>query len=361
MAENYSKQEVIRILKNEIDTPEVVTRQMNCAFRKLGDQKERKCSRKRSFRWQAAAALMCAVIIGSVTTRAAGFFLWNQDVAEKFEADKAQQQALEAKKVTAPVEARAVGHGVTVELEQSLMTEKYMYLYFKIIVPDDMKLSGETMFENSRLLINGKDIDASYNGGILDFIEDGTDNVTYLEYFVQWADKREMSGQELTAHFENLVEVEKAEVSKKLIEGTWDVTWTIEYAPSEETFAVNQTLEGADITVKEITISPISLEVSYDWKRQWTEEPAVDEEGNDFVHRELREPSVYASQYRMKDGNLLEIDCGGMGSYGYASEDENDNTYIVSLGLTKVYTPDDIRSVIFTDRESGQTYEVPIR
>lgn len=362
MADRYGRQDIIRILKSDIETPEVVTAQMNRAFRQIGTEPEKKAVRrkKRGLRWQIAVAVMEAMMLGTVTVGAAGFILWNPDVAERFEASEEQQKALEEQKVAVPAEAGASANGVTVSLEQYLATEKYMYLYFKITAPEDMKLTQETFFENSGLLINGEEMEANYSGGIPDLSEDGTDNVIYWEYFVQWVDKQKISGQEMTAHFDNLLERNEAEITKTLVEGTWDVTWNLEYEPSEETFAVNQPLEGTDITVKSITISPISLEVTYDLPRKMEQIEVIDENSNKITRNEYEEPDIYASQYRMKDGSVEDINAGGPDSEGYQNTDESDNTYVVSSGCTKVYTVEDIESIIFVNRETNQTYDVPL-
>lgn len=358
MEKNYTKQDIARILKNDIETPEVVTMKMNQTLNEIRETKRKKKSK--AMRWQAAAAVMGIMLIGTVTVGAAGFFLWHPDVAERFDANEAQQQELEAQKVTVPVDASCTNQGVTVSLEQSLMTEKYMYIYFKITAPKDMKLSQNTFFQNSSLLLNGKDAEASYCGGVPDFSEDGTDNVTYWEYFVEWTDKNDLSGQEMTARFENLIESDMAkDQDTTLVEGTWDVTWNLEYSPSEQTFVLNQPIEGEDITVKEVTISPISIEVVYDWARKEIEETIIDENGEEEICSEFADPVVFAAQYRMKDGTVQDISCGGMGSGGYVSEE--DDTYVTSFGCDKVYTVEDIESIIFMNAETEATYEMKLQ
>lgn len=361
MAKNYTKQDMVRILKSDIEIPEVVELQMQKTFDEIKECSKQTKKRKRSLRWQAAAAIMGIMVIGTVSVGAAGFFLWHPDVAEKFEANEVQQQELEIKKVTVPTpqEASCTDNGVTISLEQSLMTEKYMYLYFKITAPEEMKLSEYTFFRNTELRLNGEPLDASYCGGLPDFSEDGTDNVTYWEYFVELQEKTDVNGKQMTAHFETMEESDKADVGPIIAEGKWDVTWTLDYQPSEQVFAINQPIEKENITVKDVTISPISIEVAYDWARKEVERIIIDENGNEEKGSELAEPVIYAAQYRMKNGTVEDISCGGMGSAGYVSADED--TYVVSFGCDKVYTVEDIESIIFMNSETEAAYEFKLQ
>ncbi len=361
MAKEYTKQDMVRILKNDVEVPEIVNLKIDEAFKQVKQDAKQLKKKRRNLRWQAAAAVMGIMIIGTASVGAAGFFLWNPDVAEKFEADEVQQQELEIKKVTVPTpqEASCTNNGVTISLEQSLMTEKYMYLYFKITAPEDIKLPENTFFRNNELLLDGKPFEASYCGGLPELSEDGTDNVTYWEYFVELQEKTDINGKQITAHFENMEESDKADMGPMIAEGEWDVTWTIDYQPSEQVFAINQSIEEEDIAIKEVVISPISIEVAYDWAKKEVEETIIDENGNEEKARQLAEPKIYAAQYRMKDGSVEDISCGGMGSAGYMSEDEN--TYVVSFGCDKVYTVEDIESIIFMHAETEAAYEFKLQ
>lgn len=343
MAKGYTKQDMVRILKNDVEVPEVVDLKIHEAFKQIKEGSKQAKKKRRNLRWQAAAAVMGIMIIGTASVGAAGFFLWNPDVAEKFEADEVQQQELEIKKVTVPTpqEASCTNNGVTISLEQSLTTEKHMYMYFKITAPEDMKLSENT-FLNEKMLLNGKPIEANYCGGMPDELEeDGADNVTYWEYTIEWREKTDLNGQTFTAHFDSIEESDKAAFGPIIAEGPWDVSWTLEYAPSEQTFDIDQQLEKEGVTVDKVIISPISLEFVY----------KLEDRGGEWV------PPFEICQYRMKDGTTEEISCDGM----YSAELLDKTTYVESNGLGKVYTVEDIAGVIIRNYESGETYEINLK
>lgn len=361
MAKKYSKHDMVRILKSEIEPPEAVTRQIGAAFGQIGETETVRRRKSRGLRWQVAAALMGAVILGTVTVGTAASLLWNPNVVEHFEVDETQQKLLEEKKVVVPVQASATDSGVTISLEQTLATEKFMYLYFKITAPEDMKLSEDTCFENCGLRWgDGSELNASYGGMTQKKTAETADNVCYMEWFVEWIDKEDRNGRKMCAYFEGLEEASIESPVKTLADGNWEMSWTLDYEPSEETFTVNRRLEHSDITVKEITISPISFEITYDWKRQKQPVKSVDPDGNPEISMEYAPPSVQYTKCRMRDGSTMDIRQGG-GSMGYISNDEKDTTYMESFDSDRVYPIEDIVAVIFEDINTKEVYEIPIR
>lgn len=363
MRNNYTKKEIEQILQNEIEIPQEVEMKMEKAFRQIGATEAQKARKRRSLRFQVALVLAGAMILGTVTVGATGFFFWNQDVAERFEADEEKQQILEEKKVTVPIEASATDQGVTVSLEQSLMTEKDMYLYFKIEVPEEIPADMDILFDWDDILIDGKstmDYDFSWCGGQPMDMEREQSNIIYQEYFVQAPDIMDFNGKVFTAHFENLKGYVKNEAVQTIAEGTWDVSWVLDYAPSQETFTVDQEIPEENITVKRISISPISMEVVYDWEGTFHESEIIDENGNAIITEEEDFAPIYPAQYRLEDGSLVEINKDGMGARGRNQE----NLYLESWQSAKVNIVEDITGVVFKSWESEDTeksYEINIR
>lgn len=362
MREKYVNKELERILQNDVEVPEEVEKKMQKAFRQIGAKEIRKTKAKKSLRFQVALAFAAAMILGTVTVGATGFFLWDKDVAERFEVDEEKQQILEEKKVAVPVEACATAQGVTISLEQSLMTEKDMYLYFKVEMPEEISPAMDIFFDELELLIDGKstlDYDLSWCGSEPYGVEREESNVRYWEYFVQANDVMELQGKTMTAHFKNLAGQVKNETVQPIAEGSWDLSWELDYAPSQETFTVDKEVPEENITVKSIDISPISMKVTYDWKETLHEIEGEDENGNKIMSEEEDLPSIYPAQYRLKDGSLVDIDKNGMGAMG--RDTENINFFWESWQSTKVNIVEDIQSVIFVGNESGASYEIDLQ
>ena len=379
MAKKYSKRDVIRILKNEIETPKIVTTQVNQALQEIGAGNGKNYHKRRSLRWQAAVMVIGVMMLGTVTVRAAEYFLWNQDVVERFDIDEAQQQELERQKVTVPVTASATDNGVTISLEQSLMTDKYIFMYFKITAPEDVRLPETTSFGNWHIMIAGADNSQNFCIGPeikgddeTDSVGNGEGNVIYREFFMQRGNREDANGKELMAHFQNLISDDgKGNPEYTIAEGEWDLSWKLDYTSSESVFEVNQPLGHSGILVKQIILSPISIEVVYDWPRKKTKYyddgsgemsawklPAVSP-----VQYRMEDGSlaVFPVQYRMKDGSLKDISNNSMRSEGYKEPTGDDTTYVVSEGCNKVHRVDDIQGVVFLDRVTEERYEVHLK
>lgn len=260
-----------------------------------------------------------------------------------------------------PVEAFATDQGVTVSLEQSLMTERDMYLYFKVEMPEEISPSMDIFFDELELLIDGKsslDYDLSWSGSEPFDTEHEQSNVRYWEYFVQAKDVMDLQGKTMTAHFKNLAGQVKNETVQSIAEGNWDLNWKLDYSPSQKTFTVDRDVPEENITVKSIDISPISMKVTYDWKKTLHEIEGVDANGDKAGWEEEDVPSIYPAQYRLKDGTLVTIDKNGMGATG--RDGENENLYWESWQSTKVNIVEDIQSVVFVGTKSGASYEIDL-
>lgn len=361
MREKYENKEIERILQYDVEIPQEVEKKMQKAFRQIGAAEIQKNRKRRGLRFQLALALAGAMILGTVTVGATGFFLWDKNVAERFGADEDKQRILEEKKVAIPVEAFSTVQGVTISLEQFLMTEKDMYLYFKVEMPEEISPSMDIFFDELELLIDGKsslDYDLSWSGSEPFDMEHEQSNVRYWEYFVQAKDVMNLQGKTMTAHFKNLAGQVKNETVQSIAEGSWDLNWKLDYSPSQKTFTVDREVPEENITVKSIDISPISMKVTYDWKKTLHEIEGVDANGDKAVWEEEDVPPIYPAQYRLKDGTLVTIDKNGMGATG--RDGENENLYWESWQSTKVNIVEDIQSVVFVGTKSGASYEIDL-
>ena len=81
MKERYFNREIDRILQNDVEIPREVEMKMEKALRQIGAKEIQKKKAKKSLRFQVALALAGAMILGTVTVGATGFFLWDKDVA----------------------------------------------------------------------------------------------------------------------------------------------------------------------------------------------------------------------------------------------------------------------------------------
>lgn len=155
-----------------------------------------------------------------------------------------------------------------------------------------------------------------------------------------------------------LDDVQGADPGTKLIDGRWDLEWNMVYEDSETVFELERQVPELDMTIRRIVLSPISIEVIYDWKRQQVADQGIDENGNAFDYYYDKEPPVMTS-FRMKDGSIQAIDLSGPGNIGYL--DESSTEYRTSYGMGRVVTVDDVAGILFLDPESGTEAEITLK
>lgn len=279
-------------------------------------------------------------------------------VVEKFEIDEVQQERLVEEGVAPVVNADVTDRGVIVSMEQALMDSRYIYLLLKIEAPEDITLSENILFENFTLTLDGGKPDFSYTAKIVD--EDTTDNISYWEVWINnTMFRNELHDKTLGIHLENLRDnVVKANEGDELINGRWNLEWQMVYEDSETVFEVNRQIPGRDATVKSITLSPLSIEVLYDWELKKVVVDAVDKNGEHFKAHDYEAPPEVVA-FRMEDGSRQTIDISGPGSTGFAGEDCSE--YSWSYGMEKVVTVDEVEAAIFFDPLSGTETEIQLR
>lgn len=376
--ELHTEKEIERMLKQKVEIPELVANRIGETLGQIrqdadGGRKQRqgkkdgkvtnfikknKGQRKKKRHFGAVTAAAAVLICTSITAAAAVFFHWNNIVVEKFEIDEVQQERLVEEGVAHEVNASVTDQGVTISTEQALMDSKYIYLLIKIEAPEDIILPDSLFFEKFELTLDGRQPDFSYGAGVMD--ENTNDNISYWEIWINnMVFAQDFQNKILGIHFENLTKnVEKANSGTKLIDGKWDLEWNMVYEDSETVFELNKEVPEFGMTVKSIALSPISIEVLYDWEKKKIPIDAMNENGEAFIAYEYVEPPVVIA-FRMKDGSRQEIGISGPGITGYIDE-KTASEYRWSVGMGKVVTVSDVEAVIFSELGGEREVEVTL-
>lgn len=376
--ELHTEKELERMLKQKVEIPELVADRIEetlnqirqdaaCGGNQKPEQKEKKVTdfkekskgkRKHKRHFGAVTVAAAVLICTSITAAAAVFFHWNNMVVEKFEIDEVQKEKLVEEGVAPQVNASVTDNGVTISTEQALMDSKYIYLLLKIEAPEDLILSEYLFFDKFELTLDGKQPEFSYGAGIVD--ANTNDNISYWEIWVNnTVFGSDFHNKILGIHLENMIDnVDKDKPGTKLVDGKWDLDWNMVYEDSETVFELNKEVPEFGMTVKSIALSPISIEVYFDWERQKIPFDAIDENGETFTAYDFVEPPQ-AVGFRMKDGSRQNIDISGPGSTGYT--DEVTTEYLWSYGMGKVVTVSDVEAVIFSELGSEKEVEVALR
>lgn len=372
--ELHTEKEIKRMLGQDVEIPELVVdrieetldtirRDAFSGWDEKPDRKggkkinpaKRKTGRRKKRHIGAATAAAAVIICTSITAVAAVIVNWNSIVVEEFGIDIELQDELVEQGVAPAVNASVTDNGVTVSTEQALMDSRYIYLLLKVEAPEDIVLSDSIFFEEFELTLDGQEPDFSYGAGVTD--DNPTDNISYWHIWVNNVDsKSDFHDKILGIHLENLTQdAQKADAGTKLIDGQWNLDWNMVYDDAETVFDVNKELPELNMTVKSIALSPISIEVRYDWAKEEVLVDATDENGKAIISYDYAEPPE-AVGFRMKDGSRQEIDISGPGCVGYM--DENSTEYRWSYGMKRVVAVDEVEAVIFRERESGMEIEI---
>lgn len=372
MKKKYTEQEIREVMKQDMELPESVNSKIDETLQKIREQNRVTpyVKKQRTWKKSVAAAALCILALSGITVTAATLSSWNKDVAKRFQVDEEQQKELSEKKVTVPVEAQAENGGYTIKLEQALYSDQYMYLYFTITAPEGQTVPNDLSFKEASLLVDGEDLADKYMGGYFSGVldeesmqEDWNSNSIHYEFWVEKFEGGNLSGKTMTVSFKDMY-FGTTQDEENIVQGpagTWDISWKMDYESSEQDFEVNQKLDKDEVTVKKITLSPISISVDYDWRRIKETVKVIQEDGTEGSMERYKDIPVWPAAVKMADGTITDLEATGPGRCGFASKDETDSTYRVSNACGKVIDVENVVSVLFHSNESGQDYEVAIR
>ncbi len=303
-------------------------------------------NRRLSKKGLAAIVLAAVLALGSITALAAGYFQWNQKLAEIFGADKVQQNNLIEKGVTEQAESSVTDNGLTISLVQTLQDMDYFYALLEVTAPEDIKLTDTNLFEEWQFDIFGqKDYSYSTGHGFMDVIQEP--EITNKRYYEIWIKKSiDFNEKNFTLHFKNL----QADAGKldmyTILKGDWTLTWKMSYKDSTESFDMNKkyNLSGYDVLVKRVEISPLSMTVYFDGEDIKSMEKA---EGVDLGKLEPLKPILFKG-VKYNDGTVVSIP-GGPGGEGFNSAT---GEYKLSTSFHKVIDTGNLKGLLFGENNS---------
>ncbi len=289
----------------------------------------------------AAIVLAAVLAIGSITALAAGYFQWNQKLAEIFGIGKIQQDKLIEKGVTEQVKSSVTDNGLTISLVQTLQDKNYFYALLEVTAPKDIKLTDTNLFEEWQFDVSGqKDYSYSTGHGFMDVIQEP--EITNKRYYEIWIKKSiDFNGKNFTLHFKNL----QADAGKldmhTILEGDWTLTWKMSYNDSTEYFDINKkyNLSGYDVLVKRVEITPLSMTIYFDGEDIKSMEKA---EKVDLDKLESLKPILFKG-VKYNDGTVVSIP-GGPGEEGF---NNTTGEYKLSTSFHKVIDTEKLKGLLF--------------
>lgn len=298
--------------------------------------------------------VLAAVITALCVTAAAAYVLqWNDKLTERFGVNEQQQSELTSAGAVASVEQTVTENGLAVTAVQTLGDKNGVYILFDIKAPKGIALSDTNLFEKTSAEIEGVGNGVNYSGGFMSDTDNsgspsGAVNERYYEIWLDNSEQEDWNGKKITLGFTNL-QADKGKLDMyTVVEGEWDLSWTLSYMDQTQTFEINDTydINGQEVLVKSIELSPLSmtLDIGGDGLKQLIDDSDLNQCG-----------CLCTLSLTMQDGTMFDPE-------GPGSEAGMDNSYTRTTLFDKVLDVDQVTgfTLTFPWEKTSNTLTVPL-
>lgn len=293
LAENHEQKEVVRVMSET-------------------DRKKKKGKKK----WIALVAV-AALAVGALSVSAGTNFAWFSSVEEEMFISEAKKDAMEKYGLGIALDEAVTQNGVTVTVEQAISDSKYFFVVLGIEGMDYSTGDQWLTFEEWNIDIVGGNIHENMGGQYLGVDKDSGKMLYLFEGYNRGVDlvgsTMNMSLTDITNN-RRLTEEEMAEKPEgsfgneviEKVEGTWEFSFVLNGGGQELSYELNAQTGNPDITLSNVTITPLSIEMSTvhadpeQMLKDWD-----DPNGKDY------NTGFYG--FLMKDGSIVDAGAGAGG------------------------------------------------
>lgn len=365
MQNNYTNKDIKRIVTQNVEIPGLVQERVEDTLQRLAVPNPdtnsgtatstlHKGYRLFRSRVRVAAVFVILLCIGTVVTVGAGpEWIWNKFAAQKYSAGTEIQKKLVDEKVATVPTACVEKNGVKIEAKQCIADDKgYMYLLCKVTVPDTIDLEDKGVaFNSNDIYRDGKELNVFMEAGVAgydtgDYKIEPANHVFYYEYSVRGL-KISKEGDAVTIKFKDLTIENAKKEAEKIVKGEWSLDIPLEPEKTSRTFAVKGGSLSCGAVVREVRLSPIGLQVDYDYEKQTKKEKVIehfDDGTSEEGYTETVVAPVFPNAYELKDGTKKKFAFGG-GSMGY--ENNSHSIYTFDFELLNVVDVDNVTALYF--------------
>lgn len=272
----------------------------------------------------AAAVLACA----SLTVGAAKFFEWHEGASQSFGTEKELENKLTAQGAAIPENDVTTGDGITFEALQSVKTDNYYYFLVNVVLPENMEW-------NEDIIIEGADVisDEEFGGCSVNFMNDSYKDGRVLMEILVYPLSNVAYGNEVTIGIANLVQASKAEITDTLVEGSWELTFTL---PQDAETIVYETarkliVNNHELIIDRVEISPFQI-------RMYTEEESA--------RHAVAYDGTILTKVQYEDGGFVE---NSELSFNQAGQHNDAGEFYFGLNLDNAIDPDKAAALVFRD------------
>lgn len=314
-------------------------------------------------RWQlvAAASLAGALVVGSAGAIAATGTLTtvNGLLDDMFNGAPASTEVIDA--IGRPIGASATCNGVTVTAD-AVVGDRYNYVVVFSIARDDGEPFDVTPNDAGTLPLmfegpSGIHIDwMNSGGGSIHFYDaDPNDNAIQMveSMSADTFNGKGIIGNTARVHLENLCVLDDVDGLRTLVEGTWDLKFTMNYDDTTIDLPAGFSVDynGLSADIESVAISPIGITVDYtahdvmDWQDQ--DSGKMSDWNEAEMDRILNLPILIS----LADGTVIDATEGGSASRA----NDNGTTSVHKTYVFDVFAaPEDITSVSIAGTEVWQ-------
>lgn len=298
------------------------------------------------------AAIVAATMLG--TTALAAEFIWNNKAVEdwNFPSEDLQQDTID-NQVAILQNASVTDSGITITAVQTLQDKNRVYLLLKV-EGEEAIIDGNSFFNTWNVHDGDGDMFKLFCNGTCNFLEREVGELKKEGYYVIDELKHsDWNGDSLQINlgdfnyctYENYHEVEGiggVGVTPHRVDGNWDLEVQLaDVSGLCKTIPVNTAADrfGIPITVQEVKLSPLSMEITYSYDYDKTRDLSEEEQAN------FSTPLLQIALYD-QEGNIIETGVGAV-SDGFSNRESGEWNMIA--GLNSVIDVDAVDKIVFAD------------
>lgn len=286
--------------------------------------------RKKFSRKKIIAVILAATLMISTLSFAADYFSFDVRLANLLSIDENSHDLVNKSGMN--INKSVGSKGIKIKATQAIGDKNCVYILFEVTLDDKLSKENEYFFENVDYQVYSKKFGYTGCTGSFEMLDSDKNNNTVQ--FLCCMEYEDINNRDLKFVFEDFGYYKdgnyKYEDFVKLIDGTWTLKFKLDYKNTSKMYVINKNyrVEGRNIRVKTIEISPLSARIKINGKYQ------------EFI-----------SKVTMKDGTVYEGDeffINNSASYSTIGRDlfGRSESY---TGFSKVLNVNDIKSITIND------------
>lgn len=213
---------------------------------------QKKGSRKIRTKGMLPLVAVLILAISTLTVSAACVFVWHQAAKEKLGVtDELAESMLE--EGIAKQESAFVSEGdVSINMLQSVMTDKYCYMLLSVDVPEEIVVDADTLFREMYV-----ESDVKFDGCTINQVSGSVNGMNSLwEIQLLTMETENYGGAEVEIVLNDLIQTRKTEITEILVEGEWRLPVTL---PLEPEILVSRERKVLQIGTHEVRINRMEI------------------------------------------------------------------------------------------------------